>query len=75
MSDRELLTARSTHGPALQPTGVRMAVQEVLHAPGKLLDPATRGQMEQRFGSDFSQVRVHTDDTAARTAKQLDAAA
>ena len=31
--------------------------------------------MEQRFGHDFSQVRVHTDETAARSAKGLDARA
>ncbi len=35
-------------------------VREVLRSPGQSLDPATRTLMEQRFGRDFSHVRMHT---------------
>jgi Domain of unknown function (DUF4157) len=42
---------------------------------GEPLDPATRVLMEARLGHDFSSVRVHTDQTAARSARQVDARA
>jgi hypothetical protein len=44
-----------------------------LRSPGRPLDPATRAFMEPRFGHDFSNVRVHTDDAAARAARSIDA--
>ena len=46
---------------------------EALRSPGRPLDPATRAYMEPRFGYDFSNVRVHTDETAARAARSIDA--
>jgi hypothetical protein len=42
---------------------------------GRPLDAATRGLMEQRFGQDFSRVRVHTDARAADSARTLGALA
>src|SRR5262249_47581838 len=36
-------------------------------------DAATRAFMEPRFGQDFSQVRVHADETAARSAASVQA--
>jgi hypothetical protein len=39
------------------------------------LDHETRGFMEARFGSDFSDVRVHTDSRAAQSADMLSAEA
>ena len=50
-------------------------VDEVLNSPGQPLDSATSAFMESRFGHDFSQVRVHTDSYAARSAKAIDARA
>jgi hypothetical protein len=38
---------------------------------GWALEPAVRTEMEQRFGADFSGVRVHTDASAARSAMAL----
>jgi len=38
------------------------------HAQGQPLDPATRAFFEPRFGHDFSAVRVHADDLAAKSA-------
>ncbi|MFD9240801.1 DUF4157 domain-containing protein [Streptomyces sp. NPDC059556] len=43
----------------------RSAVHDVLMAPGRPLDEATRSDMESRLGADFSDVRIH-DDAAAR---------
>ena len=50
-------------------------VHEVLRAPGQPLDAATRAFMEPRFGYNFSRVRVHTDATAAETARSVGAVA
>ena len=50
-------------------------VHEVLRSPGHPLDQGTRSFFESRLGRDFSQVRVHTDATAARSAREVDALA
>jgi hypothetical protein len=42
---------------------------------GTPLDDSTRGRMEDQFGSDFSDVRVHTGSTAAGSAQAVDAQA
>ncbi len=42
---------------------------------GKPLTPGVRGRMEQIFGQDFSNVRVHTDDTARESARTIGAQA
>ena len=51
------------------------AVHEVLRSPGQALDPAAREVMEQRFGHDFSGVRVHADSKAAQAARAVNALA
>jgi hypothetical protein len=48
---------------------VPLSVYDVLRSPGQQLDSAMRGSMESRFRHDFSQVRVHTDDQAAKSVK------
>ncbi len=50
-------------------------VHEVLNSAGRPLDSATRGFMESRFGRDFSQVQVHDDARAARSAAAVNALA
>ncbi|MFZ1221341.1 MAG: DUF4157 domain-containing protein [Chthoniobacterales bacterium] len=50
-------------------------VQEALLSPGEPLSQTTRKSMESRFGHDFSTVRVHTDERAARAAAAIDARA
>jgi len=44
-------------------------VHNVLHSPGKPLDPATRAFMEPRFDHDFGQVRVHSGEQAEQSAR------
>lgn len=39
--------------------GAPALVQDVLRSPGRPLDPATRTDMQSRFGHDFSRVRIH----------------
>jgi len=50
-------------------------VERALAAPSRPLDPPVRARMEERFQRDFSLVRVHSGDAAARSAWALGAAA
>src|SRR5882724_9829865 len=50
-------------------------VHDVLRAPGQPLDSEARNLMEERFGYDFSGVRVHSDERARRSAEATDAEA
>jgi Domain of unknown function (DUF4157) len=50
-------------------------VDDVLRSPGQPLDPTTRAFNEPRLGQDFSQVRVHTNEQAAESARAMDALA
>jgi Domain of unknown function (DUF4157) len=60
-----------------QPTGQTDAapasVDQALASPGRPLDPALWQDMEQRFGYDFSRVRVHTGAAAEQSAQDIDA--
>ncbi|HXQ70220.1 MAG TPA: DUF4157 domain-containing protein [Pyrinomonadaceae bacterium] len=60
-----------THSPGIVPP----IVHEVLHSPGQPLDSSTRAFFEPRFGHDFSQVRVHTDQKAAVSSNSVSAEA
>jgi hypothetical protein len=51
------------------------SVDRVLASPGTPLAPELRQDMEQRFGHDFSQVRVHADAAAERSAHEVNASA
>ena len=46
-----------------------------LRSPGRPLEPSVRGEMEARFGHDFSSVRVHTDGRATESAQAVNAKA
>nr|WP_234312111.1 DUF4157 domain-containing protein [Streptomyces griseus] len=64
--------ARTTPAPEQQAdTGVR----EVLRSAGKPLAAPVRQEMESRFGTDFSDVRLHTGAAAARSARSIGARA
>lgn len=64
---------RSADGGAVTPgvTAVPPSVHRVLATPGIVLEPGTRTSMGARFGHDFSQVRVHADAEAARSARDI----
>ncbi len=58
-----------------EPEIVTPTVYEVLRSPGRPLDTETQTFFERRLGYDFSQVRVHTDERAARSAQEVNALA
>ena len=49
------------------------SVGKALASPGRPLESALRQDMEQRFGYDFSRVRVHTDAAAEQSARDVNA--
>jgi Domain of unknown function (DUF4157) len=49
------------------------SVDSVLSSPGRPLEPSLQQDMGQRFGHDFSHVRVHTGAEAARSAQDINA--
>ena len=49
------------------------SVDRVLAGSGAPLESSVRGEMEQRFGHDFSRVRIHTGPSAAQSARDVDA--
>ncbi|MCD5352038.1 DUF4157 domain-containing protein [Kineosporia mesophila] len=57
--------------PALQ----RATTRGVLRSGGRPLDEATRTDMESRLGADFSDVRIHDNSAARRSAAQIQARA
>lgn len=50
-------------------------VDEVLRSSGQPLDAPARSLLESRLGHDFSRVRVHTDERAAKSARAVGASA
>ncbi len=64
--------ARQPAGPVDAATA---SVDHALASPGRPLEPGLRRDMEQRFGHDFSQIRVHTDSRSAESARAVHAQA
>jgi hypothetical protein len=50
-------------------------VHDALDTPGQQLNEETRAFMEPRFGHDFSQVRIHTDEKDSQSAQAVNALA
>jgi outer membrane protein OmpA-like peptidoglycan-associated protein len=65
---------RSSHATG-SVDGVPDSVHEALGNGGAALDHGIRRHMEARFGHDFSQVRVHNDASASRSARDIGASA
>lgn len=59
-------------GPA---ASAPVSVERVLANPGKPLHATLLQDMGQRFGHDFSHVRVHCDEAAERSAREINARA
>jgi hypothetical protein len=51
------------------------SVEHALASPGQPFEPALRQEMEQRFGYDFSRVRVHIGAAAEQSARDVNARA
>ncbi|HEY0006844.1 MAG TPA: DUF4157 domain-containing protein [Pyrinomonadaceae bacterium] len=75
-SNKELLVQRRASS-AQAPSAVTAPsiVHDALRSPGQALDTSTRTFFESRFKQDFSQVRVHTDERAASSARAVNALA
>ena len=56
-----------------QTDSVLASVEQVFASPGRPLEPSLRQDMEQRFGCNFSRVRVHTDAGAEQSAQDVNA--
>jgi len=65
---------REPDGAAADVAGdVPASVRQTLDSAGQRLDADTRAFFEPRFGMDFSGVRVHDDDRAAQSARDVGA--
>lgn len=73
--DRGRTIRRQASGEAMTGGAAPPEVERVLRAPGQPLPAGTRAFMEPRFGRDFSDVRIHRDALAARSAERMQAAA
>lgn len=71
------VTTASTHqrGWGQLAEQVPAIVGDTLRSPGQALDGPSRDYFEPRFGHDFSQVRIHSDEQAARSTRALQARA
>lgn len=72
-SEGSLLRQRGWEGGA--PAATPPIIKEVMRSPGEPLDAGARADFEQRFGRSLGNVRVHTDEKAARSARAVDALA
>lgn len=63
------LTGQSVGQTATAPA----SVDRILASSGRPLEPVLRQDMEQRFGYDFSRVRVHTGKAAEQSARDVNA--
>jgi hypothetical protein len=64
---------RFTRQAAGQADTSAASVDQVLVSPGRPLEPSLREYMEQRFGHDFSRVRVHSGGNAEQSAREVNA--
>jgi hypothetical protein len=67
--------ARKVSGTGTASPSARRAIHAILSSPGRSLDLGTRAFFESRFGRDFGNVRVHTDASAAASARSIRALA
>ncbi|NEQ45462.1 MAG: DUF4157 domain-containing protein [Leptolyngbya sp. SIOISBB] len=68
------LVMRQGEGPTIAASQTIHKIQQT-HGGGQPLDRAARNSMEQAFGNDFSQVRVHADSQADQLNRSLNARA
>ncbi|MEV0415926.1 DUF4157 domain-containing protein [Streptomyces sp. NPDC050448] len=71
-----MLAAGHGAGPGHEDAAVQRATaHDVLRSPGRPLEGPLREEMENRLGADFSDVRVHSDPLAQRSAAEIGARA
>jgi Domain of unknown function (DUF4157) len=67
--------AVAERAPAGRRPSTVAALRDVVSSPGRPLDPATRTLAETGFGRSFAEVRLHTDERAAASARAFGALA
>ena len=70
-----LLMRKTPNESSIAPATAPPIVDEVLQSSGEPLEGATRVLMEERFGYDFGNVRIHRDARADESAKSVNALA
>jgi hypothetical protein len=73
--EKEKRLQRKAGTNSAPPTTAPSFAAEALHSGGRPLDTGTRAFMESRFGRDFSNVRIHDDALAAKSARSINALA
>jgi hypothetical protein len=73
--EHHFLQTKSRSANARGPETAPPAVHETLRSAGEPLEGAARTVMEERFGHDFSRVRIHAGDIATRSAHEVGARA
>ena len=73
--EEEIQTKREGGPTGGEVSAKQTAEIESIKTGGEPLHPASRNFFEQRFGHDFSNVRIHSDDRAAQSAKGIHAQA
>jgi len=67
--------AFASAAPSPPPADTSPSIKSVINSGGRPLDRETRNFFEPRFGADLNHVRVHTDTSAAQTARSITARA
>ena len=70
-AQRSVRAADRTAARSDEWTATLSRVREVLSAPGAQLEATVRAEGEARLGFDFSHVRIHADEDAARSAEGI----
>jgi len=74
--EEESIQAKREAGPSGGEVSAKQTAEiESIKTGGEPLHPANRSFFEQRFGHDFSNVRIHSDDRASQSAKGINAQA
>lgn len=73
ISNAPIKIQRLSNSKSSRAEAVPSSVQSVLASSGSAMHSGLRQNMEQRFGHDFSQVRIHTGSTAAKSARDVNA--
>ena len=74
--EEESIQGKREGGPTGGEVSAKQTAEiESIKTGGEPLRPASRSFFEQRFGHDFSSVRIHSDDRAAQSAKGINAQA
>ena len=71
----DLQTTRLLQAHDMRQFAAPPIVHEVLATPGQVLEPATKSDVESRFGHDFSAVRLYIHPLAAESAEVINARA